>query len=469
MSDRTLFAKLSLMGQGTGQVQCLRSYLQHVAFRHSLKPTRLLSVLAQRYSDVPVSAAASSLQGGANLHTGVYVPQRLRRALELATGENLRASTLEQLYGAFSLSRSRGLGEMRYCAFCVQEDAQPPYARLLWELSFVQACPLHGVKLRRRGCGAPESEHLPIQERPVLDGVCHLCGSVGFKCVSERPEVADPHSIALAREAARVLELQGRAEFTFDESLLREGISKLVNARYGGSVVSAAQDAGLSRGTVCIWLRGSRAALPYVLQLCVRTGADVEHLLQGEYVRAAENYAECSDLRVPAQYRYNNLSSQTLKQLLTEASRRPIPPSVHAFAREIGIHIDTPRHRAPQEARLLSSAYARSCAERSQKVEAQYERAYEAAAMGLLAEGRGVHRKSLQERSGVHGFRADSPKRRALERVVAAHGSQTARPASSSAAAQTSRIALTLKKLKAEALASDSSTESEAISPLSEG
>ena len=49
MSERSLFYPRPLTGQGTGQVQSLQSYLEHLALSHNMKPRVLLETLLGAY------------------------------------------------------------------------------------------------------------------------------------------------------------------------------------------------------------------------------------------------------------------------------------------------------------------------------------------------------------------------------------------------------------------------------------
>lgn len=77
---------------------------------------------------------------------------------------------------------------LRHCSDCLKCDVAEgnlPYRRLLWHLSEVTCCPIHGVSLAESTCGRPVEEQLPAWERKVFPGVCTRCGSVAYRCIDK--------------------------------------------------------------------------------------------------------------------------------------------------------------------------------------------------------------------------------------------------------------------------------------------
>lgn len=387
--------------------------------------------------------------GVCNIHTGSRSAAQLLTSMEQATGQQLRSSTLDSVARAFSMNRSTGSGKFRYCPACVCEHADDalPYGRLLWEMQFVTACPKHHLELRSVKCGAPE-ECLPLQHRPVMDGVCPSCGSIGYRCRKDELIRASPEDVGVARQAELLIALQAREPVVFSAQTLHQGIIELVHTRFQGSVVRASLDCGLSRGTVCTWVKGARVALPYFIQLCLRSQADIEALCRGQYRQSSHAPMVATNVRISTSYRRSNLSTPTLKQAILNACKRAEPPSLHALARELGVHIDTPRHRAPEEAKLLSAAHTRHRRELAQRQQELYEKQFELAAKALVAEGRTVHKRALQVRSGVPAF-SKGRRSAALDGVLKAY-SAGGRAAPEMAPKPPSRIAQTLAEVRLE-------------------
>lgn len=447
MTDRTLFSRQPVLGAGTGQVQSLRSYIQRLGLAHSLKPRKVLQVLRAHYPDVPETTAANGLTGDFNIHSsGVAV--RLRKALESATGVDLSTTTFELLAAAYSMSRSAGGGAMRYCPACAQEGDGLPYGRLLWDLDFVTCCPVHGVKLRNHKiCGAPAAGKLPLQNRPSADGVCPMCGSLGFRCIREAPEVASASELQVATDAERLIAHVARTHVALCPDRLRAGVTKIVEARWGASPVRASEGTGLARSSVWTWLKaGISPSLPLMIQFCVRSNADLLAATLGEF-RALHQSA--TNLSLRASYRHSNVSTETLKQLLIDASKADIPPTVYEFSRGLGVHIDTPRRRAPEEAKLLAAANSRAAKKRVEQQFAYYRRRFHEAAVELARDGLPVHRKSVQTRSGIPTF-SRGMRRAALDQALAEFGIAQPTPGSAPTQKRSDRMGLLLKTLEAQ-------------------
>lgn len=417
MLKRTLFYPKALTGQGTADVQALRSYIEHLAFAHHMKPRSLLELLVEQApragrQSFPREFARMRIHGHASLS------KDLQDRLEAATGVSLAGSNLLRFTNVLAptnLTRDDTL----YCPCCVAEGDDMPYIRLLWKLQCVTACPVHRVKLRSSDhCGAAASDKLPVHKRPAIGGVCAQCGSLGFKCITAPAEAASPQEVWVATQAARLLATP--VDSTFELADLQSGLKELVDRTYDGSVVAASLSSGLARASVHSWVAGARPGLPWLLQLCMHAGADPVALLGGSFVALPDQALSGRQYEVlPRDYKFAATDDATIRQRLTEASQAAEPPSIREFARECGIHVDTPRQRFPAEVTLLAAAR-KSYVERLNEERYQAAvQAYRAAAKALAAEGMTIHIKRVQERSGLVAFSQHRSRVRALRTVMA--------------------------------------------------
>ena len=95
MSDRTLCANLPLLGCGTGQVQSLSSYFEHLAFAHNMRPKQLAALVAEHTGALTTAAAVSMVTRDTSTQRGTASTRKFRCAIEMATGASLEASTME--------------------------------------------------------------------------------------------------------------------------------------------------------------------------------------------------------------------------------------------------------------------------------------------------------------------------------------------------------------------------------------
>lgn len=339
----------------------------------------------------------------------------------MATGASLEAATMESLLDAVSAKRlthefkRRG----RYCPVCIREAGDElPYGRLLWELEVVRACPIHSVRLHQAGeCAAPQEEVLPLHQRPTMQGVCNSCGSIGHKCDPRPLTPAALEDLWVAKEVEVLLAVRG--DLDFNQESLKAGVYDIVNRAYGGSVVRAATAAGMSRSVVCMWFSGTQPGLPGVVQLCLNAQASVVAAFRGKYERSSTPGGLGMQFALPKKYRRSPFTDEQIKRFLVEAAESEEPPSLEALARQHNLNVDVLRRRFPDESRRLGSASAALRASRHQKELAKYAEVFALAARSLKARGRPVNRRTLQEEAGVCTFNSRSPRKRALDQVLA--------------------------------------------------
>lgn len=223
----------------------------------------------------------------------------------------------------------------------------------------------------------------------------------------------------VAEQAARLLELPLEAVASFTPETLRSGLVELVKGAFKGSVVRASRESGLSRASVCTWVKGATPGLPWLLQLCFTARADVVALLGGSF-RLLENDGsarESIDV-MPRTYNQAALTAPEISQLLRQAVSEPEPPTLRQFALRNGLHPDTPRHRFPEEATALARARATYEERAREQRFRQAVGAYTAAGHSLQQRGLAVHAKSLQTESGLVAFSQHPPRVRALNAAL---------------------------------------------------
>jgi plasmid stability protein len=389
MSKRTLFYPKALAAQGTDQVQSLLSYLEHLALAHNMKPRALLTTL---FAEFPMQQEPHipALLKQCRVHGVAALGAELKERLELATGVSLAGATLDKFKGIFAGTSLTRLGSA-YCPCCVQQGDGLPYVRLLWQVQCVTACPVHKVKLRpMTECGATSCAKLPIQKRPSLGGVCMQCGSVGFRCITEHAQLATAEEVWVAEQVARLIAMPATASLSAES--LRAGLLALVNDVYGGSVVRASTDAGLARASVCTWVKGATPGLPWLLQLCFHAGADIVALVCGS-IRLLDDRSTAGRKHdvVPRSYTLAPVEEAEVREQLLKAAEEERPPSIQEFARQHGMHVDTPRKRFGNEARVLLLARQRFLGKEREEQYSKAVQMYTRAAHNLREQGKGVH------------------------------------------------------------------------------
>lgn len=421
MSDRSLCANLPLFGRGTGQVQSLSSYFEHLAFAHNMRPKQLAALVADHSGLLTQAAAVAMVTRSSSTQRGTAATRQLRSAIEMATGTSLEGATMESLLNAICARKLTNEFKRRgrYCPVCIGETGDAlPYGRLLWEFEVVRACPVHNVCLHQAGeCAAPQEEVLPLHQRPTMQGVCNRCGSIGHKCDPRPLTAAAPEDLWVAKEVEALLAVRG--DLDFNQESLKAGVYDIVNRVYGGSVVRAAIAAGMSRSVVCMWFSGTQPGLPGIVQLCLNAQASVVAAFRGKHERSSTPGGHGMQLSMPKKYRRSQFTDEQIKKFLADAVESDKPPALEALARQHDLNVDVLRRRFPAESRLLGSASAALRASRHQQEQAKYAEVFAQAARSLQGRGRPVNRRTLQEEAGVCTFNSLSPRKRALEQVLA--------------------------------------------------
>jgi TniQ protein len=426
--ERTFLYGVLLLGAGTAFVESLRSYIQRLAFTHNVKPRSLIETLLRRY---PLEAGVTDLSPIVkfwDVHANGALGKAIQERLERATRVDLSEGTIGALCELVAGQHLVDVGDGRYCPLCVQEGATP-YGQLLWEVSFVHACPKHRVRLREASrCGAPSHQHLPVNCRPRLPHVCSACGSVGFACVQETPESADEAEVWVAGQVGQLLARREYASDGWSPESLQRGLRELVNARFGGSVVSASLSSGLARGSVSTWVRGKfRPNLAGLMQLCYLSKADIGALLAGEFAPAPGEHSSSSALwpqsrnsvdLMQRSYQVCEASTEEQRLALERAHAVTPPQSLHQVARSLGTSKRMLRHRFPALSRSLTE---RVDAHRLEREKAKFQaalNAYSEAAMRLRSRGSPVSSGLVQKESKLVAFGRNPSRVRALTAVL---------------------------------------------------
>ena len=426
---RTTLHAQQLLGVGTAEVESLRSYVQRLALAHhtSVHDLMLTAIDVGRDFRNPFD---SSLHSVGERH--ISITERLSRA----TGMQVADCTLARfthLISSRALVRNN-LREQRVCPLCAREpdEVSLRHARLLWEVAAVDACPRHGVRLQRvRDCGSPVGQHLRLDERPSLPGVCGTCGSAGFICHAPT-ETADDSSIWIAAEVGALLALDSSSVERMTVEHFRAGVSDVVRHAFDGKPVTASRMSGLAKSSVFGWIEGdSRPALSGVLKFAFAARASVKGIFQGRF-----EYSSRRPGRLPpaldrkAPYRrvdWDRVQSE-LERSLSDSVE---PESMSSFAKRLSVDPHDLRRRFRTQCELLKRKYGAAKSAIAQRSYAVARGAFKDAAGALVAEGRSVTVNLLQRKAGMWLFSKAKRSGRgiALTEVLSEHcGTTTSKP-----------------------------------------
>jgi hypothetical protein len=138
------------MGIGTAEVESLSSYISRLAWEYFVSPQKLLKNCVVRYK---YASKLSDINPNGIYNNGINgsgKPAKIAVAsIEMATNcQDIIHMTLlkwREVLGQTHLRKNRA-----WCAKCFQNDLRskkPVYERLLWKISMVKNCVVHGYKL----------------------------------------------------------------------------------------------------------------------------------------------------------------------------------------------------------------------------------------------------------------------------------------------------------------------------------
>ncbi len=419
MPERTLFYGLPPYGVGTPFVEGIRSYIWRLAEAHSLKPRMLLELLVKassRFDEFELRRDVFSSRS----HGLSSKMNEIRERLQVATGQYLGGTTLYRFRNAFAeqhLTQIKGPG--RYCPICIMGPRDAHYDQLLWEVACVDACPIHRVVLRNsKICGADPDSMLQWQNRPYLNGVCKMCGSIGYQCVRQPPESACDGQVWIAENVGRLLATSLTENQAVSSERLKAGLQNILAKRYSGSVVAASEAAGISRGIVCSWLReGGKVSLSYLVQICMHAEADLSECVIGGF---KESPSTGHPLRIIGRVNQRNSEDwiENAGRKIHSAFDDDPVPSVKQIAQQVGVDPKQLRNVFPSETKRLSKLFLEGRRNAFSKVKEKFQEIYYRSALELQSEGRAVNRRALERRTGFWSYDGRSTRGQALRAVL---------------------------------------------------
>ena len=367
LPPRSTFYRLEPRGLGTAQRESLSSYLMRLAHEHCVSPSRLVDAMRLSPS-VPNNFDDDAWAYGYVSGVGVVAQAWSKAVAEMTGHATLESLTLLPLSGVVSTT---GLMSERrkWCPECLRCDQSEdiPHGRLLWEISIVEACPEHGVRLADTcgWCGLAR----PIWRNKRLPHLCAVCGGPLWKCSPRRNSNEDQ---------LRISELV--AEFLNDPQFDRGAWKHAANGpaaflrtaallHFEGKTSRLASSLGISKGGMHEWCSGRhRPRFSRLVLIADRFGCSIADVLNGR----AETTSSPTKRLPRVQSRRSDCDSERLneeKARLASLSRQSPPLSLSAIARELGTYTRALRARYPDQCRRIVKRHAADKSRRRRKRE----------------------------------------------------------------------------------------------------
>ncbi|WMY11750.1 TniQ family protein [Paraburkholderia phenoliruptrix] len=402
---RSAFFDISPEGVCGASFEDLYSIFRRTCAAHLMRPFslahRALTPLVTAYGCSQMGAVEDhilALMNGAGI-----VAERWARALERLTLRNdLYLRTLVPLR---HLVPMRGLlcTKERYCPQCFRDDetlSRPTYHRLLWAITSVEACPLHGTLL--------QSEASPRRARNSphwLPGVSKVTG----RSLAEQPSTsASLEKIELARLVAELVEHVQRNPEIFADSLRSVPLSlhRAVDILFHGVAADFAKHLGVGKGSLHSWMDGSVSpTLSNLVLIAYCCGCTISDILCGAEV--------CLNKREPrgtvqknSRCRTMRASPEVLNAKLTLLFERDDAAGVRDVAANLGVSYKHLRKIAPEGYSALVQRRAdnilRRCHENSDLRFLEFYRSFKALQKDGIYPSRRKVLRDVFLRTGLH-------------------------------------------------------------------
>lgn len=268
-------------GLGTAGCESIASLCRRIAFAHRVTPTALMTALKSpkiRGSNSPMASRSLAINLGARWDH-LMMAELLREASGVP--EVMRC-TLQPLVSVLPI---RVNASQRVCPVCIQEGAiGERFNCVLWQIAFVEACPLHRVRLvAASGCSYPNP--LPVKQRPDVPGVCRICGSIGFKCLVGTQKPPGEVECWVAAQVGVVIATLSAECHSISATTIEKGVTHLREVAMTRQYEMRCWNKRVLRPQPT---RKTQLGtdLFQVTAVCLRLGFDLNAVLHGQLVRA---------------------------------------------------------------------------------------------------------------------------------------------------------------------------------------
>ncbi|WP_284508074.1 TniQ family protein [Caballeronia sp. GAOx1] len=291
----------------------------------------------------------------------------------LTLRSDLRMRTLLPLR---NLVPMRGLlsASDRFCPQCFRDDEtsnRPKYHRLLWTMTSVEACPLHGMLL--------QSEGNVLRARGDFHWLPGVSIVTGHSLAAEPSFEATSEKLEAARLVAKLLDDVHRRPEIFETTAAALGtaLHRAVERLFCGVAAHFAKHLGVSKGTLHGWMSGDACpTLPAMVHIAYCCGCQIADLLCGNEVMLSKRDPFARHSKT-ARTRKAALSPVSLDASLTLALESDEDFCAKKVAANLGMCHKYLRKIAPESyAALVQRRNDMISQERSKNVELRFEEFY---------------------------------------------------------------------------------------------
>lgn len=180
---------IPLQGENSAEVESFPSYIHRCAFYHGVYVGELLRHVNRT---VRQNTDKKTPLDWPDLPNYMWVPEMVRPSrttsmlvhfLERSTHQSLKQTTFWYMDGVLGRSTDEVVETFRWCPECIEEmthTGQEPYFKLIWHLSAITECPIHGSPFLTKCPNCDQAQDSYIRKQPIQ--FCSTCNqSIGSR------------------------------------------------------------------------------------------------------------------------------------------------------------------------------------------------------------------------------------------------------------------------------------------------
>lgn len=392
---------LQPIGIGQGDCESITSYITRLASEHNLSTRIFMKEVLSKLSNNSFKSINHRSNWDIKYQNGYIssgeMADNICKILEKGTGvSGLENCTIIGLRNIIPINRIFSTVK-RHCPLCLNNnDSEDLFERLLWSFLIITACPIHNIKLVESSCNAQASKHLPLFSRPNLAGVCSTCGSIGFRCISDKKQKASAVEIWKAQQISELISNFPLSKKLFSKEKTIEGLNRLIEISTNGNAAAAARKAGINKSSLCEWLKGLHLpGLAQLLNLCITGKVSLTSTLSGEPLEV-----ECPSYQPPPKHKRTRCNKEQLKSELENSLQSMPPKSLTAIAKKLKIDSKTLSYHFPELTKNVTQHYAKFKASQIDAKRKEERDFADGIIRSLIASGRPITNRNFQDAAG---------------------------------------------------------------------
>lgn len=331
---------IPLIGVGSGRVESLTSFIIRLAYEHQITVGSLFQELIfpkihKPYlndTNHPNSKTTwkylSSVVDNVNLRRNQYV-----QVISNLTGiNNISLLTMQPWANLIS---NRGLIRkfLHWCPICLQDwlsTQQTIYYPLLWSITCINICEIHGVNLLSECSFCHEKLYNLWPFSRV--GYCSFCHQWLGQTVAKKPiskvQPKNPN-IFITSSIGKMLEIteEFHDQGLLDIKILSKGIQQIINRYFNGNLNLFAIHTNIGISTIRDWINsGSRIEISSILRILACFGLSIEQLIP-ELSDSVKLDISRKYISIPRKVNKMDFYAKDLEyKLISEIEKNELPP-----------------------------------------------------------------------------------------------------------------------------------------------